>query len=45
MEVSNQYLPVLGRIAQFVREPETTTRLAALNTGEDLLRLLDDRGA
>ena len=45
MEVSNQYLPVLGRIAQFVREPETTARLAGLNSREDLLRLMDDRGA
>lgn len=45
MEVSNQYLPVLGKIAQFVREPETTTRLAALTTSDDLLRLMDDRGA
>ncbi|HEX9894995.1 MAG TPA: PTS sugar transporter subunit IIA [Gemmatimonadales bacterium] len=45
MEVSNQYLPVLGRIAQFVREPEIPGRLASLSSPDELLRLLDERGA
>jgi mannitol/fructose-specific phosphotransferase system IIA component (Ntr-type) len=45
MEVSNQYLPVLGRIAQFVREPDIPARLTLLAGPDDLFRLMDDRGA
>ena len=30
LEISNQYLPVLGRIAQFAKEPDVPDRLAAL---------------
>jgi mannitol/fructose-specific phosphotransferase system IIA component (Ntr-type) len=44
MEVSNQYLPVLGRIAQLVREPEVPARLLALGTAEDLFRLFEEKG-
>ena len=44
MEVSNQYLPLLGRIAQLVREPEVPPRLAALESFEELLRLLSEKG-
>jgi nitrogen PTS system EIIA component len=45
MEVSNQYLPVLGRIAQFVREPDIPARLASLASREAFLKLMDERGA
>ena len=41
MEVSNQYLPVLGKIAQFAKEPEVPEKLAKLESAEDFLTLLD----
>ena len=44
LEISNQYLPVLGRIAQFAKEPDVPDRLAALSSPEDFLRLLEERG-
>lgn len=43
LEVSNQYLPVLGKLAQFAKEPETTQRLAALTSGEEFLQLLEQQ--
>ena len=44
LEVSNQYLPVLGRIAQFAKEADVPERLAALQSPEDFLRLLGEKG-
>ena len=44
LEVSNQYLPVLGRIAQFAKEPEVTDRLATLEGPRDFLALLEEKG-
>jgi mannitol/fructose-specific phosphotransferase system IIA component (Ntr-type) len=44
MEVSNQYLPVLGRIAQLVREPDVPARLSSLETATDLVRLFEEKG-
>lgn len=44
IEVSNQYLPLLGRIAQLVREPDVPGRLAALGHHDELLRLLKEKG-
>src|SRR5215212_9495579 len=44
LEISNQYLPVLGRIAQFAKEPDVPDRLAALRSPEDFFRLLTERG-
>jgi mannitol/fructose-specific phosphotransferase system IIA component (Ntr-type) len=44
LEISNQYLPVLGRIAQFSKEPDVPDRLAALRTPDDFLRLLEEKG-
>jgi PTS system nitrogen regulatory IIA component len=44
VELSNQYLPVLGRIAQFVKEPDVPSRLAALAAPADLLDLLREKG-
>ncbi len=43
VEVSNQYLPVLGRIAQFVHDPDVPPRLLALDSPEDLFALLDSK--
>jgi PTS system nitrogen regulatory IIA component len=43
LEVSNQYLPVLGKVAQFAKDPEITQRLAGLHSAEDFLGLLDEK--
>ena len=40
IEISNDYLPVLGQLAQFAKQPEVSARLAALETPDDLLALL-----
>ena len=44
LEISNQYLPVLGRIAQFAKEPDVPDRLSALRTPDDFFRLLEEKG-
>ena len=41
LEVSNQYLPVLGKIAQFAKDPEVPERLLDIDTAEEFLELLD----
>lgn len=43
LEVSNQYLPVLGKIAQFAKESEVPDRLAKLKTPPQFLKLLEDK--
>ena len=43
-EVSNQYLPVLGRIAQFAKDADTPERLRTVETVEEFLQLLDSKG-
>ena len=43
-EVVNMYLPVLGRIAQFAKDPDIPARLAALNEPDEFLALLDEKG-
>ena len=43
LEVSNQYLPVLGKIAQFAKETDVPERLAKLGTPGDLLKLLEEK--
>ncbi|HWZ26992.1 MAG TPA: PTS sugar transporter subunit IIA, partial [Gemmatimonadales bacterium] len=43
LEVSNQYLPVLGKIAQFAKEPDVPERLAKLNTSPEFLALLEEK--
>lgn len=43
LEVSNQYLPVLGKIAQLCREPDVPERLAKIETPEQFLTLLDEK--
>lgn len=44
-EVSNQYLPVLGKIAQFAQMSDVPERLRNLSSAEELLTLLEQRGA
>jgi PTS system nitrogen regulatory IIA component len=45
LEVSNQYLPVLGKIAQFAKESDTPDRLAKLQTPDEFMELLDAKGS
>ena len=45
LEVSNQYLPVLGKIAQFAKDPEVPTRLSELSEPDEFLQLLEDRAS
>ena len=44
LEVSNQYLPVLGRIAQFAKEGDVTDRLSQLESPREFLALLEEKG-
>jgi len=43
LEVSNQYLPVLGKIAQFAKEPDVPDRLAKLKTPAEFIELLEEK--
>ncbi len=43
-EVSNQYLPVLGKIAQFGKESDVPEELAALKSSAELFELLERKG-
>lgn len=43
LEVSNQYLPVLGKIAQFAKEPDVPERLNKLESPEEFLALLEEK--
>jgi mannitol/fructose-specific phosphotransferase system IIA component (Ntr-type) len=43
LEVSNQYLPVLGKIAQFAKEADVPDRLAQLASPDEFLALLDEK--
>jgi PTS system nitrogen regulatory IIA component len=44
LEISNQYLPVLGKIAQLAKEPDVPERLAALTSADGFFRLLEEKG-
>jgi mannitol/fructose-specific phosphotransferase system IIA component (Ntr-type) len=44
LEVSNQYLPVLGKIAQFSKEPDVPQRLLGLTEPKQFLELLEEKG-
>ena len=44
LEVSNLYLPILGRIAQFAKDLDVPERLMQLQRPDDLLALLDEKG-
>jgi mannitol/fructose-specific phosphotransferase system IIA component (Ntr-type) len=45
VEVANQYLQVLARIAQFAQQPNVAEQLRALTSAEQLFALLDEKGA
>ena len=44
LEVSNQYLPVLGKIAQFSKEPDVPERLLGLSEPSQFMALLEEKG-
>jgi PTS system nitrogen regulatory IIA component len=44
LEVSNQYLPILGKIAQFAKEEDVPRRLLEIQTPADFLRLVEEKG-
>lgn len=44
LEVSNQYLPVLGKIAQFSKEPDVPERLLGIQTPAEFMKLLEEKG-
>ena len=43
LEVSNQYLPVLGKIAQFAKDDDVPGLLKGLSEPEEFLALLEER--
>ena len=44
LEVSNQYLPVLGKIAQFSKETDVPSRLMEISEPRQFLALLEEKG-
>jgi mannitol/fructose-specific phosphotransferase system IIA component (Ntr-type) len=44
LEVSNQYLPVLGKIAQFSKEADVPSRLLGLTEAKQFIALLEEKG-
>jgi PTS system nitrogen regulatory IIA component len=44
LEVSNQYLPVLGKIAQFSKESDVPERLLGLTDPAQFMALLEEKG-
>src|SRR5512142_3278146 len=44
LEVSNQYLPVLGKIAQFSKESDVPTRLLSIKEPREFMELLREKG-
>lgn len=45
LEVSNQYLPVLGKIAQFAKDPAVPGQLQRLTEPEQFLALLSEKAS
>ena len=43
LEVSNQYLPVLGKIAQFSKESDVPARLLEIATPAEFMQLLEEK--
>ena len=43
LEVSNQYLPVLGKIAQFSKESDVPSRLMELTEARQFIQLLEEK--
>ena len=44
LEVSNQYLPVLGKIAQFSKESDVASRLQQIGSPQEFLGMLEEKG-
>ena len=44
LEVSNQYLPVLGKIAQFSKESDVPDRLLGIQSSTEFMALLEEKG-
>ncbi|HVH38508.1 MAG TPA: PTS sugar transporter subunit IIA [Gemmatimonadaceae bacterium] len=44
LEVSNQYLPVLGKIAQFSKESDVPERLLKISQPGEFMALLEEKG-
>jgi PTS system nitrogen regulatory IIA component len=44
LEVSNQYLPVLGKIAQFSKESDVPERLLSISKPAEFMQLLVEKG-
>ncbi|MBW3660076.1 MAG: PTS sugar transporter subunit IIA [Gemmatimonadetes bacterium] len=42
VEISNQYLPVLGKIAQLCKNPKNLTRLSEIASQEEFFSVLED---
>lgn len=42
--MSNQYLPVLGKIAQFSKEADVPDRLFGLQSAAEFMALLEEKG-
>jgi mannitol/fructose-specific phosphotransferase system IIA component (Ntr-type) len=45
VEISNYYLPVLGKVAQFCKTPDITSKLDKMDSVDDFLKLLDKSGS
>lgn len=45
VEVANQYLQVLARIAQFAQQPHVAEQLRSLTSADQLFALLEEKGA
>ena len=44
LEVSNQYLPVLGKIAQFSKESDVPERMMTITQPVEFMKLLEEKG-
>jgi mannitol/fructose-specific phosphotransferase system IIA component (Ntr-type) len=44
VEISNQYLPVLGKIAQFCKDPRNLSSLDEVESAEDFFGVLEQAG-
>lgn len=44
LEVSNQYLPVLGKLAQFAKDADNVKALKSVQSADEFLALVDRKG-
>ena len=44
LEVSNQYLPVLGKIATFAKDADVPKKLLEVGSAKEFLKLIEDKG-